>query len=394
MVLKDRVKHSLESSKKSLLDEEEITEENKQAVLDFIEECWAEGLSAARIKKYIFTFKAILKYFVPEPFELKEATKKELKTVLANIVRSDYAPRTKKDFKIALKKYYKVENDGEQPDKTKFFSATLKNKEKRKLPEDLISREEVQSLVNVCQNNRDKAFISILYESGTRIGEMLSIKRKNIKFDENGVIIQVFGKTGSRRIRLIESERFLRNWLQDHPSEEEKAPLWVKLEQYEDEYEKLRYDAARRMLKKKARKAGVDTDKIFPHNFRHSRATELANDLTEAQMCEYFGWVQGSDQPATYVHLSGRDIDKEILKIHGIETEDKDKDKPKRCHVCGEINPSSEDFCKNCMRPLSREAAEKADKAKEGMNSLQDWMIQNNVSKEELKEELLKVFQD
>ena len=82
------------------------------------------------------------------------------------------------------------------------------------------------------------------------------------------------------------------------------------------------------------------------------------------------------------------------MKIHGIETDDKDKDKPKRCHVCGEINPSSEDFCKNCMRPLSREAAKKADKAKEGMESLQDWMIENDISKEELKEESLNVFQD
>jgi len=34
-------------------------------------------------------------------------------------------------------------------------------------------------------------------------------------------------------------------------------------------------------------------------------------------MCEYFGWIQGSDMPSTYVHLSGRDIDNAILRIHG-----------------------------------------------------------------------------
>ena len=45
------------------------------------------------------------------------------------------------------------------------------------------------------------------------------------------------------------------------------------------------------------------------------------------------------------------------------------------------------------MRPLSRQAAEKADKAKSGMESLQDWMIENDVSKEELKDELMDVLQ-
>lgn len=36
---------------------------------------------------------------------------------------------------------------------------------------------------------------------------------------------------------------------------------------------------------------------VNPHHFRHSRATYLANYLTEAQMCEWFGWVHGSRVP-------------------------------------------------------------------------------------------------
>jgi hypothetical protein len=51
---------------------------------------------------------------------------------------------------------------------------------------------------------------------------------------------------------------------------------------------------------------------------RHTRATELANILTEAQMKEHLDWVPGSDIPSTYVHLSGRDVDGAMLKAHGI----------------------------------------------------------------------------
>jgi integrase len=39
----------------------------------------------------------------------------------------------------------------------------------------------------------------------------------------------------------------------------------------------------------------VKRARIDGHSFRHSRATWLANKLTEAQMKEHFGWTQSSD---------------------------------------------------------------------------------------------------
>ena len=35
-------------------------------------------------------------------------------------------------------------------------------------------------------------------------------------------------------------------------------------------------------------------------------------------MKEHFGWVQGSEMAATYVHLSGRDVDNALLKLQGL----------------------------------------------------------------------------
>jgi hypothetical protein len=48
---------------------------------------------------------------------------------------------------------------------------------------------------------------------------------------------------------------------------------------------------------------------------KDSRATYLANYLTEAQMCAWFGWVPGSRVPGRYVHLSGRDIDQAYVSM-------------------------------------------------------------------------------
>ena len=64
-----------------------------------------------------------------------------------------------------------------------------------------------------------------------------------------------------------------------------------------------------KILEKPWEGAGIEKP-VDPHHFRHSRATYLANYLTEAQMCEWFGWVRGSRVPGRYVHLSSRDIDR------------------------------------------------------------------------------------
>ena len=48
--------------------------------------------------------------------------------------------------------------------------------------------------------------------------------------------------------------------------------------------------------------------------------------MTEAQLCGWFGWEQGSDIPAGYVHLSGRDIDNAYYTMHGLYDPEEDGD--------------------------------------------------------------------
>jgi len=103
----------------------------------------------------------------------------------------------------------------------------------------------------------------------------------------------------------------------------------------------MKYRAIRKTLSEIFKRAGVDKPSN-PHHFRHSRATFLASKFTESQLCEWFGWVQGSDRPATYVHMSGRDIDADYARLHGIEDEGNPKESklsPRDCPRCGEERP-------------------------------------------------------
>ncbi len=99
-----------------------------------------------------------------------------------------------------------------------------------------------------------------------------------------------------------------------------------------------------------------------PHNFHHSRATHLAKNLTEAQMNEYFGWVQGSRMAQTYVHLSGRDMDSALLKLHNIRAPDEsqagDSFVLRPCRRCDFQNPPGNRFCSRCGTALDDRAAD------------------------------------
>lgn len=95
--------------------------------------------------------------------------------------------------------------------------------------------------------------------------------------------------------------------------------------------------------------------RVHPHLFRHSTATKMANHFTEAQMNQYFGWVQGSKMPSTYVHLSGRDLDGAILELNGLKDNKKENEKKttiKKCPRCSELNPLTGKFCQRCGTPL------------------------------------------
>ena len=58
-----------------------------------------------------------------------------------------------------------------------------------------MDKDDIQKMIKACHNPRDKALISVHWESGCRAGEMLGMRIKNVQFDEKGAVIMVYGKT-------------------------------------------------------------------------------------------------------------------------------------------------------------------------------------------------------
>ena len=326
-----------------------ISQRNKQLILEFKRHLIVTDIGTPRITRYVFALKMLARVL---DRDFDQATKDDMMRVIEHLQTCGYKEWTKKTYKGILKRFYKwlKGNDTRYPPEVEWISTGLpRSKRPVPKPEDLLVPNEIPKLIDVCHNLRDKALIALLWETGARISEVGNLTAASIAFDEYGGTVQLNGKTGPRRIRIISSVPFLANWLSTHPLKHTKtAPLWCCLHRHQDE--QLNYKTIAKMLQNMFQKAGIDK-KCNPHIFRHSRATFMAKHLTEFQMNQYFGWVQGSAMPSTYVHLSGKDMDAAVLKLNGIEIGNNESDTAPQatvCVRCKRLNPTSAELCCAC----------------------------------------------
>lgn len=391
---------SYENVQRSLqnLKESDISEENFQAVRDYIDRTAAEGVGTSQQVRIISSMKLLLTKFAPDGFELRGASEKELKQVVAALNRSDYAENgAKHKCRASLKKFYKQENGGKHPDKVGFFSVHANNKPTSVTREDLFTKDELKALFQGFSNLRDRALTMVMYESGARPGEARGMKIGDFISNGKGdfVFLEGLKYTPDRTNQLVRAGRTVREWIAAHPFggelgdiEDPSKPMWVKTEQHackkcgdvpqfhEDDcsYEAdltdhLKADAYLRRFKKACERAEIPENKRRPYNLRHTRLTEVAKFMGYEQLNKFAGWKPGSDRAKVYVHLNNDDVNQAIRDKYGLETEDED-DQLQSCQFCGTENESQHSECRNCGRILSLKDKEKVQEKQQVLERL------------------------
>jgi len=266
----------------------------------FFEQLNREGIGEQRKKKYRKILKRIRRLKI-------ENSQEGVDRFFNYLQESEFTFESRKTDWYIFRKFMKFIN----PDLK--WEYRLKNTERR-LP-DILTLEEVLRLKDSTKNPRNRAIVSLLFDSGMRTGELVNLKVEDIVFDEEGLLVNINGKTGERRIRIVNtvnSEQALKDWLKYHQFKEDPcSPLFYRLDK--NIKEKLTSEGLGKILKE----IGKDMNRrIYPYLFRHSRATFLAKYLTEQEMKIYFGWTMGSRMVQTYVHLSCRDLDIKVLELN------------------------------------------------------------------------------
>ena len=178
------------------------------------------------------------------------------------------------------------------------------------VPQVWLTEDDIRRMMEVATHIRDKCLIFCCYEAGTRAGELLGLRWRDVEFDKMGATLTVKGKTGMRSIPIVCSAPLLAQWREQHPHRDDpKAFVWITYGKRASD-KPLAQATFNYVLRLLAIRAKEDRPKEFKHDprdlhahiLRHSRATELARrGWTEAQLCAFFGWRFGSKMPAVYI---------------------------------------------------------------------------------------------
>lgn len=411
--------HNLEVAKKHLEESEEVSQKNKQLIFEFEKATLLEEQSALPTRyKYIDVLSNTVRRYTNK--DLDQLTKEDYKDIITKIEENkDIKPATKQKYKAILKKFgrwiiYKDEaftQKNVNPETVAWIPTTIKKNDKTKInASDLLTESEIERLIEVAEHPRDKAFISMLYELGARIGEVGNLRIKDLTEDCGGYLVELNGKTGPRTPIIIRSAGIVTTWINQHPLRNNpNAPLWVTINSmnhkpknnkklkrhlhFKDKNEKLDYKNFQTLIRRLSEKANIKK-KVHLHLLRHSRVTHVLvnNEMTESMAKTYFGWVPNTKSIAEYSHLTSRDANNGYRKALGLMPENQKKNELKKCYNCGSVNEKTSIFCHKCSRPLSYADLENHKKKEDTREELLHTVIKQLFNDKETAEKMYKLF--
>ncbi|MCL2643567.1 MAG: site-specific integrase [Candidatus Bathyarchaeota archaeon] len=334
---------------------------NGEISLQFLDHLNTLGLSVGRVAKYAVHLPSLLRVI---DVDLQTITKADVKRVVADINSSQNKNTTIRDKKLVLRKLVQYAKAGTcakgvpLPPEVNWISLVIKENDSRGTPENLLTQEEIVTLLKVTTNKRDRAMLYVLFEAALRPSELLTMSIDNVEFKEEYCIIAVNGRTGLKYIPLVVSNKPLLEWIQEHPNKDRpETPLWCSL--VNDRVgEQLKYRHFRLTIKRLAQKAGINKD-ICPSICRHTSLMAMAKVFTKCQLNQFTG-TSGSKMTSQYVRSSVEDLEDAILELHGLKpaaTKDVGIVKLVECPVCSCKNPFGNIRCATCGRIIDKKTA-------------------------------------
>jgi integrase/recombinase XerD len=248
----------------------------------YLNQLKANNKSARTIDTYYYVLKRLNKF---KP--LDQMTKSDMIEFFSTFQGTE---QTKRLFQGIIKKFYK---DNGKEDIVKWVE--LVNPKLNISVNDILTVNDINSMIEATNSLYWKAYISVLFETGARFSELQNLLWSDYR---DNILDVGTHKTmaGMRRIPLKMSSGHLDN-LQLSVTALKDDTIF----QYSEEW-------VNQCLKEIAVSAGI-TKPVSPHKFRHARATDLvARGTQEAIIRKIMGWTPSSTMIARYQHLNDNSV--------------------------------------------------------------------------------------
>lgn len=240
-----------------------------------------------------------------------------------------------------------------------------------KTPDQLLSDSDVLTMLHHPQCKPvTAALVSILYYTGMRPSEALSLRWRDLEFANRLLKIRITDtKTGKFRYApCSEALESVVYWRNHYPTEIQGGPAGsnpvfvckMNSKHHKREYGPMSYVAARKQI---SNISGLALGKhVNLYVFRGSDITNSAVKGVPDAVNKAIHWGnQSTNMLSTYLLLKDSQIDNAILKRAGIEVKEEtiNQTQPILCNKCFTMNDAGSEYCRTCGEPLSRSAIER-----------------------------------
>lgn len=166
---------------------------------------------------------------------------------------------------------------------------------------------------------RDRAIIELLFSTGLRVSELISLNRDSINF--NRLEFTVRGKNQKDRPVFVSerSSAFLKEYL--NTRQDNLVPLFISYSKNNQKldtsgnFRRLSARSVERMISKYSRLAGI-TKHVSPHTMRHSFATDLLMNGADIRSVQAMLGHSNISTTQVYTHVTDQHLRETHQKFH------------------------------------------------------------------------------
>lgn len=172
-------------------------------------------------------------------------------------------------------------------------------KKEKRLP-NVLTKKEVEQLIESADNRKSRLIISLLYSSGLRVSELVNLKNEDINTEEKIGWVRL-GKGRKDRVFIL-SEKIVP---QINEFKENHADFKLLFSRNDP----LTTRNIQKIVKNASKKAGF-SKKITPHTLRHSFATHLLESGTDIRFIQELLGHANLSTTQIYTHVSTEELKK------------------------------------------------------------------------------------
>ncbi len=230
------------------------------------------GLSPRTIKTYNYCLRKFSRIYKKDP---KSISKKDIQTYLDQLITWNKASSTINTNLNAFKFLF------EQILRKKLTITIKHSKNVKRLP-DFLTKEEVKCLFSKIKNSKHLLMIKLLYSTGMRVSELVSLKVKDFSFNNNyGWVREGKGRKDRLFVVAVKLKLELQKFINENKLE---LDDWLFTGQ-SGKNNPVSASTIRAIVKDASKLAKI-TKNVHPHTLRHSFATHLIENgyaVTEVQ---------------------------------------------------------------------------------------------------------------